>query len=75
MMAVIQRWMTQAISTNEYHRYADYIEEKIPMRILLRTWAMARYYGLKTMYYCNTDTGSVSSSMSDSSCNGGGCTI
>lgn len=76
MMAVTQRWMTQAISTNEYHRYSDYIEEKIPMRVLLRNWAMARYYGLKTLYYCNTDTGSVSSSMSESSsCSGGGCTL
>lgn len=73
-MAVVQRHMTQAISTNQYYRYSDYPNEKIPMTILLRHWAMARYYGLKTLYYCNTDTGSVSSSM-ESSCTGGGCEI
>lgn len=75
MMAVIQRWMTQAISTNVYYRYSDYVDEQLPMKMLLRHWAMARYYGLKTLYYCNTDTGSVSSSMAESSCGGGGCTI
>lgn len=74
-MAVVQRWMTQAISTNEYHRYQDYPDEKIPMKVLLGLWQMARHYGLKTMYYCNTDTGSVSSSMKEESCSGGGCTL
>lgn len=75
MMAVIQRWTTQAISTNNNYRYSDYPEEKIPMKVLLRHWSMARYYGLKTLYYCNTDTGSISASMADSSCSGGGCTL
>ena len=37
-MAVVQRWMTQAISTNEYHRYSDYPDEKIPMKVLLGLW-------------------------------------
>lgn len=74
-MAVVQRWMTQAISTNEYHRYSDYPDEKVPMKVLLNLWQMARHYGLKTMYYCNTDTGSVSSSMQNESCGGGGCTL
>ena len=73
MMAVVQRWMTQAISTNQYYRYSDYPEERVPMSLLLRHWSMARYYGLKTLYYCNTDTGSVSSSME--SCSSGGCTL
>jgi ribonucleoside-diphosphate reductase alpha chain len=75
MMAVIQRWTTQAISTNNNYRYSDYPEEKIPMKVLLRHWSMARYYGLKTLYYCNTDTGSISASMADSACSGGGCTL
>lgn len=72
MMAVIQRWMTQAISTNEYYKYSEYEDEKIPMKVLLKQWALARHYGLKTLYYSNTDVGSVSSSMG---CSGGGCSL
>jgi ribonucleoside-diphosphate reductase alpha chain len=71
-VAVVQKFLGQSISTNEYYDYRKFPNEKIPMDLLIRNFFQAVKYGYKTWYYMNTD---VSNGGSTSGCVGGGCTL
>mgnify|MGYP001941404950 CR=1 FL=1 len=58
MMAVIQKFTCQSISTNLSYNPANYENGEIPMSVLLGDLLKANYYGLKTLYYHNTRDGS-----------------
>jgi ribonucleoside-diphosphate reductase alpha chain len=57
IMAVLQKFIDQSISTNTSYNPIFYPEEKLPMSVLLSHLLMSYKYGLKTLYYFNTNDG------------------
>lgn len=57
VMAVLQKWADQTISTNTSYNPENYENEKIPLKDLMQHIVMAYKYGLKTLYYQNTHDG------------------
>jgi ribonucleoside-diphosphate reductase alpha chain len=57
IMAVLQKFIDQSISTNTSYNPAFYPEDKLPMSVLISHLLMTYKYGLKTLYYFNTNDG------------------
>lgn len=57
IMAVFQKFIDQAISTNTTYNPEFYEDEKLPMSELLTDLLMMYKYGIKTGYYFNTNDG------------------
>jgi ribonucleoside-diphosphate reductase alpha chain len=57
IMAVLQKFIDQSISTNTSYNPIFYPDEKLPMSLLLSHLLMSYKYGLKTLYYFNTNDG------------------
>lgn len=55
--AVLQKFVDQAISVNTSYNPNLYSDKELPMSELLRDMLMAYKYGLKTLYYFNTNDG------------------
>jgi ribonucleoside-diphosphate reductase alpha chain len=55
--AVLQKWMDQSISTNTSYNPKFYPDEKVPMSEMLKHILLAYKWGIKTLYYCNTNAG------------------
>ncbi len=58
LIAVIQKFLDQSISTNLYYDTSKYESNKVPMRDLIRHESVAYKYGLKTLYYMNSNDNS-----------------
>lgn len=54
IMAVLQKYIDQSISTNTSYNPAYYEDEKIPMSEMLKHLVMCYKLGIKTLYYSNT---------------------
>lgn len=54
LMAVIQKWGDQSISSNTTYNPHIYPDSKIPLSILVRDLIFAYESGVKTLYYSNT---------------------
>jgi ribonucleoside-diphosphate reductase alpha chain len=75
-IAVFQKFIDQSISTNLYYDAKKSVNNKIPMRDLIKDELTAYKYGLKTLYYLNSNDNSGSSDESShDSCTGGACSI
>lgn len=72
--AVAQKFFNQAMSFNEYYRFSDYPDGKIPMAAVLKNVLLAYKYGLKSIYYAwfDDDNGG---SVHQQGCSSGGCSI
>jgi ribonucleoside-diphosphate reductase alpha chain len=57
IMAVLQKFIDQAISVNTSYNPAHYDGGKIPMSEMLKHILMHYKYGGKTLYYFNTNDG------------------
>ena len=57
IMAVLQKFIDQSISTNTSYNPAFYPDDKLPMSVLISHLLMTYKYGLKTLYYFNTNDG------------------
>jgi ribonucleoside-diphosphate reductase alpha chain len=57
IMAVLQKFIDQSISTNTSYNPKFYEDEKIPMSEMLKHVLMCYKYGIKTLYYFNTNDG------------------
>jgi ribonucleoside-diphosphate reductase alpha chain len=57
IMAVLQKFIDQSISTNTSYNPKYYEDEKIPMSEMLKHLLMCYKYGIKTLYYFNTYDG------------------
>ena len=57
IMAVLQKFIDQAISVNTSYNPAHYEDGKIPMSVMLKHVLMHYKYGGKTLYYFNTNDG------------------
>ncbi|WYA83502.1 ribonucleotide reductase of class Ia (aerobic) [Proteus phage vB_PMC-PL1] len=72
--AVAQKFFNQAMSFNEYYRFSDYPDGKIPMAAVLKNVLLAYKYGMKSIYYAwfDDDNGG---SVHQQGCSSGGCSI
>ena len=77
LMAVIQKFTCQSISTNTSYDPKRYPGEKVPMTVLLKDLTTAYKYGLKTLYYHHTRDGADDrqGDIEDDGCAGGACKI
>ena len=55
LVAVMQKWVDQSISTNTSYDPKHFPDEKLPMSILIRDIVYAMNIGVKTLYYFNTN--------------------
>jgi ribonucleoside-diphosphate reductase alpha chain len=72
--AVIQKWIDQSISANHYYQYSS---DGISIGGVIKDVLYAYKYGLKTLYYANTDDKKSDNldSMGQSDCESGACSI
>ena len=57
-IAIFQKFLDQSISTNMYYDISKYEDHKVPVRDLIRHEGMAYRYGLKSLYYLNSNDNS-----------------
>lgn len=57
IMSVLQKFIDQSISTNTSYNPKFYEDEKIPMSEMIKHILMCYKYGIKTLYYFNTNDG------------------
>jgi ribonucleoside-diphosphate reductase alpha chain len=72
IVAVIQKYVDQAISANHYYTFAKYKDSNLPMSEIAHDLLYAYKMGLKTLYYANTDDGKTDEV---ESCESGACSI
>lgn len=65
LMAVLQKFTCQSISTNLSYNPAHYENGEIPMTVMVGDLLMANYYGIKTLYYHNTRDASDDTKVED----------
>lgn len=75
MMAIVQKFTDMAISTNLYYCYNLYPDKQIPQSIINKDFANCYRYGLKSVYYTNTDDGNLHGLRDEEKCAGGSCSI
>lgn len=54
-IAIFQKFIDQSISTNMYYDIKKYPDNKVPVRELIRHESVAYKYGIKTLYYLNSN--------------------
>lgn len=76
LVAIMQKFVDQSISTNTRYNPANYTNSKVPMKEMLKELLLAYKYGVKTLYYHHTNDGSDDTQDSlDDGCAGGACKI
>ena len=63
--AAIQKFTDMSISTNTYYIPSRYPQNKVPAQDVIKDMMLAYKYGLKNLYYANTDDGDKQTAMSD----------
>ncbi|MBP1678042.1 MAG: ribonucleoside-diphosphate reductase [Bacteroidetes bacterium] len=61
-IALFQKFIDQSISTNLYYDAKRYTDNKVPVRELIKHELTAYKYGIKTLYYLNSNDNSGESS-------------
>jgi ribonucleoside-diphosphate reductase alpha chain len=72
IVAVIQKYVDQAISANHYYTFAKYENGNLPMSEIAHDLLYSYQMGVKTLYYANTDDGKTDEV---ETCQGGACSI
>lgn len=65
LMAVLQKFTCQSISTNLSYNPAHYENGEIPMTVMVGDLLMANFYGIKTLYYHNNRDASDDTKVED----------
>lgn len=73
LVAIMQKFVDQAISANTNYDPSKFDDGKVPMKVLLKDLLTCYKLGLKTLYYHNTRDGA--SDNQDDGCEGGACKI
>lgn len=76
-VAIMQKFVDQAISANTSYQPERYNDRKVPMQLLLGDLLTAYKLGLKTLYYHNTRDGSQANHVKEEAnvCESGACAI
>ena len=76
IVAVIQKYVDQAISANHYYNFAKYDNGNLPLSDVAHDLLYAYKMGVKTLYYANTDDGKTDTNIEeDASCESGACKL
>lgn len=76
LVAIMQKFVDQSISTNTRYNPINYPNGKVPMKELLKELLIAYKYGIKTLYYHHTNDGSKDAQDGlDDGCAGGACKL
>ncbi len=75
LVAIMQKFVDQAISANTNYDPKRFEGDKVPMKRLLSDLLVAYKYGLKTLYYQNTRDGADDDQDDVDDCAGGACKI
>ncbi|CAL4320030.1 Ribonucleoside-diphosphate reductase 1 subunit alpha [Buchnera aphidicola (Chaitophorus populicola)] len=80
LSAIMQKFIDQSISTNTNYDPKKFKNEQIPMKQLMYDLLISYKYGLKTLYYQNTQDGSKLfqnnyANYGNTNCSGGACFI
>ena len=76
IVAIIQKFMDQAISTNTRYNPTALPNGKVPMKLMLQELMLAYKWGVKTLYYHHTNDGADDTQDSlDDGCAGGACKL
>jgi len=84
--AAIQKFTDMSISTNTYYIPSRYEKNKVPVQEVIKDMLLAYKYGLKNLYYANTDDGDKQTVMDEkkeikqqvvqeSGCESGACAL
>lgn len=69
LVAIMQKFVDQGISANTYHIPDMYPSKKLPLIVMLQELAFCQKYGIKTLYYHNTNDG-ADVELDESGCEG-----
>jgi ribonucleoside-diphosphate reductase alpha chain len=74
IVAIIQKWIDQSVSANHYYHYSN---DGISIAGVIKDILYSYKYGLKTLYYANTDDKKSDDieSMGQADCESGACSI
>lgn len=72
LIGVMQKFIDQSISTNEYFEPNKYPDNNVPITELIKNVFTASKLGIKTLYYCNTNDGAGEDLQG---CDGGACAV
>lgn len=79
MLGIVQKFVDQAISTNQYTNTFKYEDQKIPLKDVYNEILTAMNYGLKTLYYqnfkANDNIDGLKEEQEEQKCGSGGCEI
>lgn len=77
VVAAIQKFTDMSISTNTYYSPSKYPSNRVPVEVVIKDILTAYKYGIKNLYYANTDDGDNQSANKsvDNSCASGACAI
>ena len=76
LVGIMQKFIDQTISANTNYDPAQYPENRVPMKQLLKDLLTAYKLGVKTLYYHNTRDGAEDAQeKEDDGCAGGACKI
>lgn len=73
LVAILQKFLDQSISSNNYYDPSRYEEGNLPISEVMEDIMYAYQYGIKTLYYANTNDGKTDDD--GSGCVGGGCSV
>lgn len=78
LLGIIQSFVDQAISTNQYSNILRYKDKKLPINDAIKEILMANNSGLKSLYYQNflsVDNEDGLSEEKEQGCSSGGCSV
>ena len=73
VIGIMQKFIGQSISYNEYYDYNKYPKGIIPINTVITNWIYGAKMGIKTWYYLNSEVDNGGAS--HQSCDSGGCTL
>lgn len=73
IIAIMQKFVGQSISYNEYYDYSKYLNNIIPIKDIVSNFMYAAKLGIKTFYYLNSDVDNGGAA--NQGCDGGSCTL
>ncbi|HID00364.1 MAG TPA: hypothetical protein EYP05_03375, partial [Piscirickettsiaceae bacterium] len=74
LVAIMQKFVDQAISANTNYDPSRFPDEKVPIKTILKDILYAYKHGVKTLYYHNTRDG-MNDAADDDGCAGGACKL
>jgi ribonucleoside-diphosphate reductase alpha chain len=72
LIAIMQKFIDQSISANEFYDIKKFPDNKVPISEMIKVLKFCNKYGVKTLYYSNTNDGSDEE---ESGCVGGACAV